>query len=95
MVFLFGLASEKAANGEIYDIRVLIAAFGSNEQAQEYILQSKLGQAPEYILRSKLGNEPSGHSIQRPYHSASVLGAFTDYEIEDFGEIPYNPEKNW
>ena len=45
--------------------------------------------AEEYVQRSIVKNQ------RRPYHPASVLGAYTDYEIVDFEEIPYNPEKNW
>lgn len=86
MVFLFGLTTEKFVGGETFDLRVLVATFESRELAQKYILQS---------VRRKPSNEPIRKSIQQPYHSASVLGAFTDYEIVDFEEIPYNPEKNW
>ena len=65
-----------------YDIRILIATFDTREAAEAYVKASYVewDERQDKCLR---------------YHPASVLGAYTDYEIEEGGGIPHNPVRNW
>jgi len=64
------------------DVRILIATFDTKEAAEQYVQDS-------FVPPSERLNK------RRPYHSASVLGAYTHYEIEEGKGIPHNPVRNW
>lgn len=83
MFELYGMRTEYVGRdyGD-YDIRILIATFDTMEAAKAYVEASFV---------------PPGERLnkRRPYHPASVLGAYTDYEIEEGAGIPHNPVRNW
>lgn len=81
MFELYGVRTEYDY-GEPYDAHILIATFDTREAAKEYVEASFV---------------PPGERLnkRRPYHPASVLGAYTDYEIEEGAGIPHNPVRNW
>jgi hypothetical protein len=65
--------------GTSFEVRILVATFDTREAAEQYVQDSFVPHSERLIMR-------------HPYHSASVLGAYTEYEIED---IPHNPVRNW
>lgn len=83
MFELYGVRTEYVGRDYGYsDIRILIATFDTMEAAKAYVEASFV---------------PPGERLnkRRPYHPASVLGAYTDYEIEEGAGIPHNPVRNW
>jgi hypothetical protein len=68
--------------GTSFEVRILVATFDTREAAEQYVQDSFVPHSERLIMR-------------HPYHSASVLGAYTDYEIEEGGGIPHNPVRNW
>ena len=84
MFKLYGVRYE-AMEAELWGdhvVRILIATFDTKEAAKEYVQDSFVPPRERLIKR-------------HPYHPASVLGAYTDYEIEEGGGIPHNPVRNW
>lgn len=67
---------------EGYEVRILIATFDTMEAAKEYVEASIVPPSERLIKR-------------RPYHPASVLGAYASCDIEEGTGIPHNPNKNW
>lgn len=67
-----------------YDVRILIATFDTKEAAWQYV-QDSFVSPPSSPMRSS----------PRPFHSASVLGAYTDYEVVAGEGISHNPVRNW
>lgn len=85
MFELYGVVHEPAGYPDFddtYVVRILIATFDTREAAKAYVEASFV---------------PPGERLnkRRPYHPASVLGAYTDYEIEEGAGIPHNPVRNW
>jgi len=85
MFQLYGVRCEESCVMGVFvdhDIRILIATFDTKEAAKAYVEASFV---------------PPGERLnkRRPYHPASVLGAYTDYEIEEGAGIPHNPVRNW
>jgi len=83
MVELYGICQD-IYNPEFGYIRNLVATFDSKQEAMSYVEASHV--------------QPSKRLFKKqPFHSASVLGAYTDYEIEEVEKpsIPHNPSKNW
>ena len=85
MFELYGVVHEPAGYPDFddtYVVRILIATFDTMEAAEEYVKASYVewDERQDKCLR---------------YHPASVLGAYTDYEIEEGAGIPHNPVRNW
>jgi hypothetical protein len=79
---LYNQFSEYSDPDGEYVVRVLIATFDTKEAAKAYVEESFVPPVDRLYKRN-------------PYHPASVLGAYRDYEIVKGAGIPHNPIRNW
>lgn len=84
-VELYGIRNDAYASGyDTSEVTVLAATFSTKEASEAYVKASEVPFNERTVKRL-------------PFHPASVLGAYTSFEIEVLNEpsIPHDPQVNW